>query len=101
MRTAEHATTRTSTLSATKMAPSVERTRTAAGAMKADAPPTPSAHALEPLPAMVNVCPASVPVSHTDRRRELPAPSSDTTRKPAGEMAMPAGAEKSAVGPST
>ena len=92
----EQFTLRTREPSATKIMPVPECTRTALGATKAADEPTPSTQAQLPLPAIVDTKPV---VSEMARRR-LP-PSSETTRRPADrDMAMPAGLEKSDVGPS-
>ena len=92
----EQITRRTREPSATKMAPVPEWTRTALGAMKVAAEPTPSAHAELPLPAIVVTKPVE---SEIARRREVS--SSETMSRPAdGDTAMPAGLEKSEVGPS-
>ena len=87
---------RTREPSATYITPLVECTRSALGATNAAAEPTLSAHPDVPLPAIVVTMPV---VSEIARRREVP--SSETMSRPAdGDNAMPAGLEKSDVGPS-
>ena len=82
--------------SATKIMPVPECTRTALGATKAADAPTPSTHADVPFPAIVETKPVE---SEIARRREVS--SSETMSRPAdGDTAMPAGLEKSEVGPS-
>ena len=84
---------RTRVPSATKMMPLPLCTRNAVGATKAAAPPTPSAHADVPLPAIVD----TKPVDSEMARRRKP-PSSEMSSKPADcDTAMPAGLEKSDV----
>ena len=92
----EQLTRRTREPSATKIMPVPGWTRNALGATKVADEPTPSAHAELPLPEIVVTKPEE---SEMARRREVP--SSETMRSPTdGESAIPAGLEKSDVGPS-